>query len=80
MKFLIIKDAYLKLAVTQIFGIIISAANSMIDTAVTGRFLGADVVAAAGLFAPVVTFMGFSYVLVTGLQILCSRAVARRCV
>lgn len=75
MKFLIIKDAYLKLAVTQIFGIIISAANSMIDTAVTGRFLGADVVAAAGLFAPVVTLMGFSYVLVTGLQILCSRAV-----
>ena len=75
MNFLIIRDTYLKLAVTQIFSIIISAANSMIDTAVTGRFLGPNVVAAAGLFAPVVTLMGFSYVLITGLQILCSRAV-----
>ena len=53
----IIRKTYIKLMVVQFFGIVISAANSMIDTAITGIFLGSDVIAAVGLFSPVVTLI-----------------------
>ena len=71
----IIKKTYIKLMIVQFFGIVISAANSTIDTMITGLFLGADVIAATGLFAPVVTLIGLSYVFIIGFQILCSRSI-----
>ena len=71
----IIRKTYIKLMIVQIFGIVISAANSSIDAMITGIFLGQNILAAKGLFAPVATVIGLSYVIIIGLQILCSRAV-----
>ena len=71
----IIRKTYIKLMIVQIFGIVISAANSTIDAMITGIFLGQNILAAKGLFAPVATVIGLSYVIIVGLQILCSRAV-----
>lgn len=71
----IIRKTYIRLMIVQIFGIVISAANSTIDAMITGIFLGPNILAATGLFAPVATVVGLSYVIIVGLEILCSRAV-----
>ena len=42
---------------------------------ITGLFLGPDVIAATGLFSPVVTVIGITYIIIIGIQILCSRAI-----
>ena len=51
----IIRKTYIKLMTVQIFGIVISAANSTIDVMITGIFLGPNILAATGLFAPAAT-------------------------
>ena len=39
----IIRKTYIKLMTVQIFGIVISAANSTIDVMITGIFLGSNI-------------------------------------
>lgn len=73
----IIKTSYRKLVLVQIFGIIVNSLNAMLDTMITSFYLGSVAVAVAGLFVPVTTFIGISYVFITGIQILCSRAVGK---
>lgn len=70
-----IRKIYIKLMIAQFFSIVVSAANSTIDTMITGLFLGPDVIAATGLFSPVVTVIGITYIIIIGIQILCSRAI-----
>lgn len=71
----VVKKAYLRILPLQIFGIVISAINTFIDSLVTSRFLGTDAMAAIGLFGPIGTVIGISYVLITGTQILCSQSL-----
>lgn len=77
MDFHIIKESYRQLVIAQIFGIIVNSLNAMIDTMITSVYLGSVAIAATGLFVPVITFIGISFVFITGIQILCSRAVGR---
>lgn len=71
----IIRKTFTKLMLIQFFSIVVSAANAAVDNVIIDLFLDPNIIAATGLFAPVITVMGLSYVIITGLQILCSRAV-----
>lgn len=73
----IIKSSFRQLVIAQIFGIIVNSLNATIDTMITSLYLGSVAIAATGLFVPVVTFIGISYVFIIGFQILCSRAVGK---
>ena len=70
-----VKRAYFKLLPVQIIGIIVIAINSFIDSIITGKFLGTASLAAIGFFGPVATVIGISWVLIIGIQILCSQFV-----
>lgn len=72
---LIVRKAYLKLFPVQILGIVVAAINGFIDSLITSRFLGTDALAAIGFFGPVATIIGITWVLTTGIQILCSQAI-----
>ena len=71
----IIKKSYLRLLPVQIFGLLVAAINTMIDSVITGRYIGTEALAAIGFFVPVATVIGISYVLTTGIQIMCGRAI-----
>ena len=71
----IVRKAYLKLLPVQILGIVVAAINSFVDSIITGKFLGTESLAAVGFFGPVATVIGISWVITTGVQILCSRYI-----
>lgn len=71
----VVREAFLRLLPLQIFGIVIVAVNTFIDSLITSRFLGTDALAAIGLFSPVASLLGISMVLITGIQILCSKYI-----
>ena len=71
----VVKKAFLKILPLQIFGIVIIALNTFIDSLITSRFLGTDALAAIGLFAPVTSLLTASNVLIVGVQILCSKYI-----
>ena len=73
----IIKSSFRQLVIAQIFGSIVNSLNATIDTMITSLYLGSVAIVATGLFVPVVTFIGISYVFIIGFQILCSRAVGK---
>ena len=77
MDYQIMKASFRQLVLVQISGIIVNSLNAMLDTMITSFYLGSVAVAVAGLFVPVTTFIGISYVFITGIQILCSRAVGK---
>ncbi len=72
---IIVKEAYLKLLPVQILGIVVSAINGFIDSLIVGKFLGTDALAAIGYFGPVTTIIGLSWVIITGIQVICSHAI-----
>ena len=72
---MIVRKAYAKLLPVQILGIVVAAINGFIDSLITSRFLGTDALAAIGFFAPVATIIGITWILTTGVQILCSQAI-----
>ncbi len=71
----VVREAFLRLLPLQIFGTIITAVNTFIDSLITSRFLGTEALAAIGLFSPVATLLGISMVLIVGIQILCSKYI-----
>lgn len=70
-------NKYLQLLPVQILGIIVSAANALIDSIITGRYIGSEALGAIGLFAPVISAVGFFMILITGFEILCSNAMGK---
>lgn len=73
-----IKKEYLKLLPVQIIGIIVSATNALIDSVITGRYIGSEALGAIGLFSPVISAVGFFMILITGFEILCSNAMGKK--
>ncbi|WP_022778486.1 MATE family efflux transporter [Butyrivibrio sp. AE3009] len=73
-----IKREYLKLLPVQIIGILVSATNALIDSVITGRYIGSEALGAIGLFAPVISAVGFFMILITGFEILCSNAMGKK--
>ncbi|MBQ6487605.1 MAG: ATP-binding protein [Solobacterium sp.] len=71
----VVRKAFLKILPLQIFGIVIIALNTFIDSLITSRFLGTEALAAIGLFCPVTTLLTASNVLIVGVQILCSKYI-----
>lgn len=68
-------NKYLKLLPIQILGIVVSATNALIDSIITGRYIGSEALGAIGLFAPIISAVGFFMILITGFEILCSTAL-----
>ena len=65
----IVKKAFSKLVPVQFFSIIVSGINGMIDSTIVARYMGAEGMAAVGLFGPVCSVMGLMYIFVLGAQI-----------
>ena len=59
----------------QIMGVIVAAINGFVNSIVTSNFIGDKAMAAIGFFAPVSTAVGIAYVVITGVQILCSKYI-----
>lgn len=73
----IIKKIYLKLLPIQILSSLVAATNALIDSIIAGNFLGKEVMAAMGLFCPIATVLGLSYVISVGAQILCCKHMGK---
>ena len=71
----IVRRAYLRLMPVQVFGIAVTAINGFIDSVITSRFLGTEALAAIGFFGPIGMIIGITWVLTTGVQILCSHYI-----
>ncbi len=71
----IIKKSYFRLLPVQILGIVVVALNGFIDSLITSRSLGTHAVAAIGLFSPVATVIGITWVITIGVLILCSHDI-----
>ena len=65
----IVRRAFVKLVPVQFFSIIVSGINGMIDSTIVARYMGADGMAAVGLFGPIGSIMGLMYIFVLGAQI-----------
>ena len=59
----------MKLVPVQFISILVSSINGMIDSTIVARFMGADGMAAVGLFGPVGSIMGLMYIFVLGAQL-----------
>ena len=71
----IVHASYRHIMPAQILGLAIIAINGFIDSLITSQFLGTEQLAAIGLFGPVATVIGISWVVTTGIQILCSHEI-----
>ena len=71
----IIKKSYFRVLPVQIISVLVAAINTMIDSVITGRYIGTEGLAAIGLFVPVSTVLGIAYVITTGVQIVCGKAI-----
>lgn len=71
----IVKKTYLRILPVQILSLLIPAINVMIDSVITGKYIGTEALASIGLFVPISTLIGITYVIVVGTQILCGRAI-----
>lgn len=72
---MVIRSAFLRLLPAEMISIVVSAVNALVDSIVTGHFLGTGAMAAIGLFSPVTTFICLSFVIASGMQILCGRHI-----
>ena len=71
----VVKKAYYRMVPVVILGLAVAALNGLIDGLVTGRLLGTKALAAVTLFGPVSTAIGLSFVITSGLQILCGERI-----
>lgn len=71
----LIKDAYRKLFTASVFTLLATNIGMIVDNIVVGRLLGTNGLAAIGFFAPLSTAVGFSYVLISGAQVICGNFV-----
>lgn len=71
----LIRNAFLKLLPVQIIGIVVASVNGFIDSVITGQLLGTETLAAVGYFGPLGMIIGVSYVIISGMQILCGNYI-----
>ena len=70
-----IRKPFLKLLPIQIAAVTAGSVNSLVDTLLTGRYIGPEAVAGIGFFSPMLTVIFLFYVVVRGTTILCGRAI-----
>ncbi len=70
-----IRKPFLKLLPIQIAAVTAGSVNSLIDTLLTGRYIGPEAVAGIGFFSPMLTVTFLFYVILRGTTILCGRAI-----
>ncbi|MBQ8507826.1 MAG: ATP-binding protein [Clostridia bacterium] len=73
----LLQQLYFRLMPVQVITLFINTINAFIDSLITSRYLGTEAMAAIGLFAPVSALMGMAYVLISGVQVLCSNHLGR---
>lgn len=73
----LMRQLYFRLLPVQILTLFINTINVFIDSLVISRYLGTEAMAAIGLFTPVATVLGTAYVLIRGVQVLCSNHLGR---
>ena len=71
----LIRRAYLNLAVSSILVLLATNICGFVDNIMISRFLGTKELAAVGLFSPVTTVIGFSYVIILGASVLCANFI-----
>ena len=71
----IVQASYRHIMPAQILGTAIVAVNGFIDSLITSKNLGTESLAAIGLFSPIATLIGISWVVTVGIQILCSHEI-----
>ena len=71
----VVKKSYMRLLPLQILSIVVGSINVLIDGIITGQVLGSDAMTAIGLFCPISIAIGISYVITTGINILCCRYI-----
>jgi Na+-driven multidrug efflux pump/anti-sigma regulatory factor (Ser/Thr protein kinase) len=71
----LINNAYKKIFIANVFVLLATNIGMIVDNIVVGRLLGTNGLAAIGFFAPLSTAVGFSYVLISGAQVICSNLV-----
>lgn len=71
----VVKKSYMRLLPLQILGIVVGSINVLIDGIITGQVLGSDAMTAIGLFCPISIAIGISFVITTGINILCCRYI-----
>ena len=69
-----IRKPFLKLLPVQIAAVTAGSVNSLVDTLLTGRYIGPEAVAGIGFFNPMLTVTFLFYVFLRGTTILCGRA------
>ena len=65
----------MRLLPAEMISIVVSAINALVDSMITGHFLGTGAMAAIGLFSPVTTIICLSFVIASGMQILCGQHI-----
>ena len=74
---MVVRSAFLRLLPAEMISIVVSAINALVDSIATGHFLGTGAMAAIGLFSPVTTVICLSFVIASGMQILCGQHIGR---
>lgn len=72
---MLIRSAFMRLLPAEMISIVVSAINALVDSMITGHFLGTGAMAAIGLFSPVTTIICLSFVIASGMQILCGQHI-----
>lgn len=70
-----IRKPFLKLLPIQIAAVTAGSINALVDTILTGRYIGPEAVAGIGFFNPMLTVTFLFYVILRGTTILCGRAI-----
>lgn len=74
----IIRGAFLRLMIINVFILVATCACGLIDNIFVGIMLGENALAAMGFFSPVTVAVGLSYVIILGTQVLTGNLVGAR--
>ena len=72
-KLRLLRSSFFNLLSVEVLGVLVNSLNAFIDTAVVAKFLNTDSMAAIGFFQPMLTIISLVWIIIIGLQILCSR-------
>ena len=67
---MVVRSAFMRLLPAEMISIVVSAINALVDSMITGHFLGTGAMAAIGLFSPVTTIICLSFVIASGMLML----------
>lgn len=72
-KLRLLRSSFFNLLSVEVLGVLVNSLNAFIDTAIVAKFLNTESMAAIGFFQPMLTIISLVWVIIIGLQILCSR-------